>query len=528
MRDLNVTAIEVAVDLNADWASAVLDDDGLADEARTAVEGAIDEVAGSLAVPCRPRVALRRGEPSILDERWPLRLQVGGLRCAYPADVFGRVSSFTLGVPLPIRSQPVATPADPKDVPAFLAALCKEIVKLEPRPLLGREQMDALAAAVSDTPATKVDPLAEILRTLLALGVALPPPEVVAESLRAGEAEEVAEELVENGRAEALEIHVSRGYLEQLTRRDDKDAGAMQYLRESMLSELGIPLPPFRFVLTTELPDRCFAFKLNDIVLTPWLGLKPEQLLVNVPSAGSAGEAAANPASSTENALVNAAQINKLGQDGLMYWDLFGYLVLCVAATTRLFGARLVNSSVLRVRAAEAELFFPALVAAALDPDRSRAEVTRLLRSLVAEGISIGNVKLILDAVVEYRAQNGSTPGDERNLLEYVRTRLKRQIKKRVAGDGDSVVAYLLDQEIEALLDSAGDDDVVDPVLSAMWAEIRTLPTTTFVPAVFTSSEVRPRLRRCISGDLPGMAVIAEDELPIATNVQPVARLALG
>jgi hypothetical protein len=525
MRDLSVPAIEVVVDLNADWASAVLDDDGLADRARAAIEEAIDQVADSLAVPCLPQVTLRRGKSSVLDERWPVRLRIGGARCGYPADVFGRVSSFKLGVSLPIRTEPVATPAAAEDRPEFLAALCREIVKLDPRPLLGRQQIEALAAALPG--ATSPDTLRDVLWTLLGVGIALPPPDVVVNTLQAGEPAVIAEQLVKDGRADAIEIHVTRGYLEQLTRRDDKDWASIAYLREAMLSELGIPIPPFRFVPTTDVPDRCFAFKLNDVVMMPWLGLRPDELLVNAsPASGVGGDPAANPATSTENSLVDAGRIGDLDQSALMYWDLFEYLVLCVATTIRLFGARLVNEHALESRAEETELFFPAVVAAALDSDRSRAEVTSLLRSLVSEGISIGNLKLVLDAAVEYRVHYGSAV-DEDRLLEYVRTRLKGQVKRKVAGDTDSVVAYLVDKEIEALLDSEAGDETLDRVLSALWAEIRLLPPSTVVPAILTSADVRPRLRRCIASDLPGMVVISDDELPAATNVQPVARLAL-
>jgi flagellar biosynthesis component FlhA len=529
MSDLRSPSIDVVVDLNADWASGVLDDTGVADEARAAVEDAITKVASSLAVPCRPEVRLRRGEPSVLDERWPVRPRIGGVRCGYPADVFGRVSSFSLGVPLPIRSEPVAAPGA-ADAPAFLAALCSEIVKLDPRPLIGREQTEALASAVFEAGGDDTissDLLAEILRTLLGIGIAVPPPDVLAESVRAHEPAEVAESLVAERSADAVEIHVTRGYLEQLTLRDDKDVDSMAYLREAIMSELGIPLPPFHFVPTNAVPDGHFALKLNDVVMTPWLGLRPDQLLVDSPSREVGGEAAANPASSTENSLVDASRIGELERDGLTYWDPFEYLVLCVATTTRLFGYRLVNARALAARAAEVEFLVPELVAAALDSDRSRAEVTRLLRFLVAEGISIGNVKLILDAVVEQRVLRGATDGDESGLLEYVRTRLKWQVKRKVAGDADAVVAYVIDPAIEALLDSSTGDDAVDRVLSAMWAEIRMLPPSTVVPAVLTSSDVRPRLRRCIGGDLPAMAVIAEDELPISTNVQPVARVML-
>jgi FHIPEP family len=525
MRDLTVPPIEVHVDLNAEWASAILDDDRHADEARAAIEVAISRVADSLAVPCRPRVTLQRGSPSLLDERWPVRLRVGGARCGYPADVFGRVSSVELGVPLPIRSEPVATPASVSDRPEFLAALCREIVKIDPRPLLGRGQTEALAAAL--TGETSADAVADVLATLLAVGIALPPPDVVADALRRGEPTVVAEELVKDGSADAVEIHVTRDYLEQLTQRDEKDADSMAYLREAMLSELGIPLPPFRFVPTTEVPDRCFALKLNDVVMTPWLGLRPDQFLVNSAPERVGGTAAANPATSTENSVVDASRLGEFEQWGFTYWDLFEYVALCVAATTRLVGARLVNTHVLDVRAYETEMYVPALVSAALDSDRSRAEVTRLLRSLVAEGISISNVKLIFEAVVEYRVHSDS-PGDEEGLLAYVRARLKRQVKRKVAGDSDSVVAYLVDKEIEALLDLDGGDEAVERVLSAVWSEIRLLPPTTVVPALLTSADVRPVLRRCISGDLPAMVVISEDELPLATNVQPVARVLLA
>ena len=103
-----------------------------------------------------------------------------------------------------------------------------------------------------------------------------------------------------------------------------------------------------------------------------------------------------------------------------------GYFILCLADTLRRHGACFVDSKAALASIEALELASPALVKAArlhLSDER----VTRVLRGLAAEQISVRNLRQILEALLEFDVDARS--GD---VLEFVRASLQHQIADQV------------------------------------------------------------------------------------------------
>ena len=112
--------------------------------------------------------------------------------------------------------------------------------------------------------------------------------------------------------------------------------------------------------------------------------------------------------------------------------------------------------------------------------------------------------------------------------IASLRAGLKRQICHKHARGTQTLVVYLLDPPIQAMLEGAAVAETEhDRIAEALKAEIDRLPEMASVPAILTSAKARPHLHAMLSAEFPQMAALSYDELPAGLNVQPIARIAL-
>jgi type III secretion protein V len=179
-------------------------------------------------------------------------------------------------------------------------------------------------------------------------------------------------------------------------------------------------------------------------------------------------------------------------------------------------------------------IVYPALVEAAR-AELSLDVLTGELRSLVADGVSIRNLRRILECLIEYEVITDGDPPDGRTA--FVRRGLCEQIAHNVARETSTVVAYLLDPGIEAALEDVAvgetrggaqvtpDDELYPKLRRIIIDEIRLLPQLALVPVILTQDSVRAVLSNMLKQEFPRLRVIAYGDLPPDFNVQPVARL---
>ena len=104
----------------------------------------------------------------------------------------------------------------------------------------------------------------------------------------------------------------------------------------------------------------------------------------------------------------------------------------------------------------------PELVSAVVPGAISVTQLTKILKSLTEEEISIRNFDVILQAIAEHA---GPAP-NERTLLEEVRIALKRLITDQFADANGAIRGYTLDPTIElALVNAERRSELIDPIL---------------------------------------------------------------
>lgn len=173
---------------------------------------------------------------------------------------------------------------------------------------------------------------------------------------------------------------------------------------------------------------------------------------------------------------------------------------------------------------------YPELVKEA-EKAASLQKIGEVLRRLVGENIPIKNMRLILEAIVEWAPREK----DASALTDYVRMVLGRHICFRCADDNRIIAAYLVDGALEDMIRSSlvktdvgtflnAPGDVVAPLLE----QVRRLLAETKAevqPVLLTSMDVRRHVHSLLRHNELDMPVLSYQELSVEFTIQPLGRI---
>jgi len=528
----------------------------LSSAVRGAVQQSVKALLEHFGIPAEPTITISARGTDVAAGGKVVRLTVDGRLTRYPDELLQHAYCYVNGQLLDPEATPASIHAWLKEncerapdtdsgrrVVAFLRLTCVKILEREPAVLLGLPQARSYAAALVGAPDADAEWLLSILRQVLDLRISLARRQVVADVLaktpREGNAATaIVEELITALRRDTVDIQIDKPSLRELTTTWAADGPAMfPFLRDGLFEELGLPFPKLRFVVVDDVQPGSFAFRVNDLVSLPLFGLGPGQLMVNDtaerlrPSAFEAVPTA-NPATGQPNAIIEAASDQRAQQQGLTTWNQIGYLILCLAEFLRQNGWCTVHRGGVLRQLQQLDGAFPALLRM-VRSRRTDDEITRLLRALVRDRVSVQNLRAILESLLDDNlageARTENEPSGLANLVAFVRIALGRAIAHKAARNTNTVVVYLVDPAIERVIaePAAELEEHGDGILRALRTELAYLPPTAQVPSLLTSIESRAHLQRLVSAEYPRMSVIAHEELPPGTNVQPVARVGL-
>ncbi|MCA9553721.1 MAG: type III secretion system export apparatus subunit SctV, partial [Myxococcales bacterium] len=163
------------------------------------------------------------------------------------------------------------------------------------------------------------------------------------------------------------------------------------------------------------------------------------------------------------------------------------------------------------------------------------SRLAEILRRLVDEGISIRDMKTILECL----AEAGAVDADPVGLTERVRAALGHQIAHCYAGPSGNLKALLLDGLVEDTIQSAivhttnGSYLALEPelnrmVLVAIGRAAQPIVASGNRPVILTRADIRRYLQRMLAAQLSSeFAVLSFDELPGGLNITPMGRVTL-
>lgn len=162
-------------------------------------------------------------------------------------------------------------------------------------------------------------------------------------------------------------------------------------------------------------------------------------------------------------------------------------------------------------------------------------KITDVLRRLVAEGVSIRDLRQILESLIEW----GETEKDIPMLAEYVRIGLKRQISHKFSNGSSILPVYLLEPETENVIRGSirqlptgsfldlepNASDIFIQTLKNSEAEAQNITDLTARPVVLTSTELRRHLSAYFASKMVVIPVLSFQELTAEMRLNPLGRL---
>ncbi|WP_394828685.1 flagellar biosynthesis protein FlhA [Pendulispora albinea] len=292
------------------------------------------------------------------------------------------------------------------------------------------------------------------------------------------------------------------GRLERGTSDPEEDGARIRTrvlaLRETLFAELGVPLPVPRIRVEPTLPARHVILSLHEV---------PARAL-SIPEGLDEREASMVVAREALTLLRPRAA------------DFLG-----LAETQRLLD--------------ELEQFAPATVRNVVPKPVSLPLLADILRRLLEEGISIRDLRAILECL----SSAATTESDPLQLSEFTRTQLRRAITYRLTRGAPHLEVCLLDSMIEdtvrraisrtpegafLALPPAQARDLIAAIRRALAEGTEEAPGAGPATIILTQPDIRRFVRKLVEHELPELSVVSFAELLPEVTLRPVARATLA
>jgi flagellar biosynthesis component FlhA len=574
--EMKMPSIRFKLEIEADWLERL---DRLA--LKTGLRQDFAALFADLGVPAQAGVEIHKFSPVSDGTSGVLRLSVGQTVCHFPGSYLQRGLWLVTGDAGDASESGLAgekilphlKSLPPDQAVSLIRLVCPEIVKIRPSVLLSQPVVSAYRAsltayfaesrALPETGALKRF-LEPVLDLRISIGDRQTVARVLAQGLQTSQSPiEICEALVTELSPGVVEIQLAPESLPRVTlRAAEYENSPFAAKRETLFYEQGIHLPEMRFVACSDLSPGLFRIKINHLTAFPWKELGEDQLLVNdsperLRLLGVTGSPAPSLFGGSAYSLIPASQESFAHDLGLIAWNPVDYLVEALASDLRLFLGCLVQQGWVSEQLSRLEESFPQIVSL-VKSRYSPAILTQVYRLLAVEAISIRDQRSILQALIDFgyivaddrqeiifdsrlaarQVPSGDWLQDPATLSEFVRTHLKRYITHKYTLGQYSLLAYLVDPEIESFLANDGllsaeehwerlDRAGLEKILAAVRVERNGSAPTSTPLVVLTANSVRYTLRRLIAPEFPDLPVLSYAELAPEVNIQPVARISL-
>ncbi len=179
---------------------------------------------------------------------------------------------------------------------------------------------------------------------------------------------------------------------------------------------------------------------------------------------------------------------------------------------------------------------YPKVVEEVLGLDRlALGDIVRVLQNLLAEKVSIRDLLTIFETLADH-ARAIKNPDA---LTRYVRRSLGRSIVRRYLDHDEQLVVVNLDRAVEDVLVSGlqtredgstalqVDPEIAQRILSSIAAGLESFQSTGTQPIVLCGSLIRWELRQLIVRFIPGVIVVAFDEIPQGIRTKNIGMITI-
>ena len=309
-------------------------------------------------------------------------------------------------------------------------------------------------------------------------------------------------------------------------------ADQLRLAREQVEHELGIACPAAAVRLDPVLAGMRYAIEIEGVPVE-MAELRPDRLLlrddpVHLDLLDVATEQGAAVFEDRPAFWLDAEHAPRLAAAGIGYSDAAQVVAARLRDCLRRHAPRFVGIQEAKLLVHRQEANFGELVreATRIVP---MARIAEVLRRLLEEGVPVRNMRLILEALVEWGER------EKRPLLltEYVRSALGRQICHQYANEMRVISAFVLQQDAEAAVRDALhetavgiylalDASVSDSFVEAMRQRLSQLDVEKVKPVLIASLDVRRHVRGLLLKNGLNVPVLSYQELTSDFPVQPI------
>jgi len=338
-----------------------------------------------------------------------------------------------------------------------------------------------------------------------------------------------------------LAVVVSSGIthlIDKNTAQGKKFRSELPQLRSAIYYDLGVMLPSVHVSGDAPLEETQYFIAVKEVPIV-YGSIKKDSVYVNdsaenIAVFGLDGEDVRNPADLRPGCWIPASQAIIAELAGLKVWEPWEVITLHLSRVMKRYAHEFIGIQETQAYIDFAARGVPKLVEEVVPKVVSIAQVNDVLQRLVQEGISIRDIKSILEALSEW----GRIEKDPTQLTEYVRGSMRRYISFRYAGVRETLFVNMLDPEIEDVIrgairrTSTGtylslDPNIAHDILEAIRREVEPLPPTAQKPVIITDAEVRRFVRKMVELEFPELTVLSYQELAPELNIQPVGRITM-
>jgi type III secretory pathway component EscV len=296
-------------------------------------------------------------------------------------------------------------------------------------------------------------------------------------------------------------------------------------LADDLFQELGVRFGPCDVVETRGLvqPDE-LRVAINDTHGAPRAGLRSGQRLVDttrdrLERLGVEARESFHPTTGRACAIVDAPHVERAVQIAQNSWSALDHLILTLADELRSHAPALLSLDLASYELLCIERRSPKLVALA----RARigeGELTRVLRRLLEENVSIRNLRCILEALVSLAALPTPRLTTE-DLVVHARSALKRQLVQQYARGSNTLCVLIPAAGLEGLLRLAAGELELQRAIDRIGHQAVAQAPPDRQPVVLTTRQVRRPLQLLLRRRFPEVAVLSYEELTSFINIRP-------
>jgi flagellar biosynthesis protein FlhA len=308
-------------------------------------------------------------------------------------------------------------------------------------------------------------------------------------------------------------------------------------LRKQVASELGIVVPPVHIRDNLRLEPGKYRFLLLGTEIAAGI-TRAAKLLAMDPTGTApaiAGEPTKDPTFGTPARWISSRD-RELA-------EALGYTVVDHATiiATHLAEIARVNADQILGRAELASLLdvftktTPKLVEDLVPNLLSFGEVLKVMRNLLREGVSIRDLRTLLEALLEASPNTR----DPEQLTELVRQKMSRQLTAAYRGPDGTLSTLILDPAVEAMFRrslseiAAGTGGALDPrkaqeLGDKLEAGVSRMQTLGLSPCLITSPELRRYIRAFAERRCPQLGVLSFREMEPSVGIKPIESISFG